>query len=236
MPLYLLSLPHLLRLWLVLLQYRHALYPPAMSCRLTALPVSRHMDINTPSKCDNNRKRTKNYTIPSLAPGDYFYTVTNAGRMYLLTLRYCYNNVTTFSSLCSGSRNDYSTHLCFSYRQCAFKRFAVRYMDSDIEPRWKNSKRKRNNSNHLSNFTRDLHFYGCGSKWLPVRTKLLCCDKPTACNSAPPGIGSITQPTCALATGSVTLNSLPSSGSWVVTRSRKCNNIGKRNINNYFRS
>jgi gliding motility-associated-like protein len=33
-----------------------------------------------------------------------------------------------------------------------------------------------------------------------------------------PGIGNITQPTCALSTGSVTLNSLPSSGSWVVTR------------------
>ena len=35
---------------------------------------------------------------------------------------------------------------------------------------------------------------------------------------SPPVIGTITQPTCAVATGSVVLNSLPSSGSWVVTR------------------
>ncbi len=34
----------------------------------------------------------------------------------------------------------------------------------------------------------------------------------------PPAIGTITQPTCALATGSVILNSLPGTGSWVVTR------------------
>ena len=48
--------------------------------------------------------------------------------------------------------------------------------------------------------------------------------------SVPPApvIGSITQPTCVVATGSVVLNSLPS-GSWVVTRSSgQCYNQRKR--------
>ncbi|MBN2761941.1 MAG: T9SS type A sorting domain-containing protein, partial [Bacteroidales bacterium] len=35
----------------------------------------------------------------------------------------------------------------------------------------------------------------------------------------PPAIGTITQPTCAVATGSVVLNDLPSSGTWTLTRS-----------------
>jgi gliding motility-associated-like protein len=34
----------------------------------------------------------------------------------------------------------------------------------------------------------------------------------------PPVIGTITQPTCVVATGSVVLNSLPSTGSWIITR------------------
>jgi hypothetical protein len=36
---------------------------------------------------------------------------------------------------------------------------------------------------------------------------------------ATPAVGNITQPTCLLATGSVVLNGLPSSGSWTITRS-----------------
>ncbi|MBK7712952.1 MAG: gliding motility-associated C-terminal domain-containing protein [Bacteroidales bacterium] len=40
---------------------------------------------------------------------------------------------------------------------------------------------------------------------------------PQPSTPAPPQIGTITQPTCAVATGSVVLNSLPA-GSWVVTR------------------
>jgi len=41
---------------------------------------------------------------------------------------------------------------------------------------------------------------------------------PQPATPTAPIIGSITQPTCAIATGSVLLNSLPSSGSWIVTR------------------
>ncbi|WP_164490028.1 MopE-related protein [Runella sp. SP2] len=37
-------------------------------------------------------------------------------------------------------------------------------------------------------------------------------------NPTPPTIGTITQPTCALATGSVALSGLPSSGTWTLTR------------------
>jgi hypothetical protein len=44
-----------------------------------------------------------------------------------------------------------------------------------------------------------------------------------------PTVGTITQPTCTVATGSVVLNGLPSSDK----DSRQCDNNGHRYINNY---
>ena len=41
----------------------------------------------------------------------------------------------------------------------------------------------------------------------------------TTCTTSAPGIGTITQPTCMVATGSVVLNGLPATGTWTITRS-----------------
>ena len=53
---------------------------------------------------------------------------------------------------------------------------------------------------------------GCGSS--SSSTSVTISPTPTA-----PVVGSVTQPTCSVATGSVVLNGLPSSGTWTLTRS-----------------
>ena len=129
---------------------------------------------------------------------------------------YKYPASNTCSSLC---RNYHSTHMyCFNRQRCIKWVAGNRHMDLDRTPGGITTT-GTGTSTTISGLSPGTYTYtvtnaaGCTS---PSSGNIVINNPPAA--PAAPSVGTITQPTCSVATGSVVLNGLPATGTWTLTR------------------
>jgi gliding motility-associated-like protein len=158
-------------------------------------------------------------TISGLSPGTYNFSVTNAAGCVSATLS---DDVVIASPPATPAAPIIGT---ITQPTCSVSTGSVALSGLPSPGAWTVTLSPGGRTVNGSGTTTTISTIAAGTYTFTV-TNSLGCISPASANAVinaqpstptPPAIGTITQPTCGLATGSVTLNSLPS-GSWVVTR------------------
>ena len=139
--------------------------------------------------------------------------------MYLAIIRkYCYKCPAS-NTICSHCWNNHPTNMYSRNRKCCTEWFADnRDLDTNTDSGRNYNYRDRNKYNYLRTCI--------GTYTYTVTNAAGCISSPSGsivinaqpATPAAPTVGTITQPTCSIATGSVVLNGLPATGTWTLTR------------------